>query len=147
MPQAVCGFSLIQRAQRICTKLEDLDSDLACIQCELSTCKCPRSFITVSEKLVLHPTEPSDALSQCCTAILYVPGISEALACVLCRFNVQVAHVPSHKLHHRLVNVKGKIRKERFPGILYNYCVWTAIMSTSGNATILSGTLRNTRAT
>lgn len=113
------AFSLIKRAQRICSKPEDLDSDLACIRRELGACKYPRSFIASSEKRALRPTEPRDSLSQRRASIPYVPGISEALARVLRGYNVQVAHIPSHKLRHELVSVKDKLKKEKFPGVVY----------------------------
>lgn len=34
-------------------------------------------------------------------------------------YNVQVAHVPNQKLQQSLVNVKDKLSKEKFPGVVY----------------------------
>lgn len=52
--------------------------------------------------------------------IPYVPGISEHLARVLRSYSVQVAHVPTQKLRHSLVNVKDKLTEEKFPGVVYS---------------------------
>ena len=48
-----------------------------------------------------------------------MPGVSETLARVLRKYDVHVAHVPTRKLKHTLVNVKDKLRKECFPGVVY----------------------------
>lgn len=41
-----------------------------------------------------------------------MPGVSEGLASVLHHYDVQVARVPTQKLHHRLVNVQDKLKKK-----------------------------------
>lgn len=52
-------------------------------------------------------------------AIPYAPDISKALSRILRLYNIQTAHVTSRKLRRELVNVKNKLQKERYPGVIY----------------------------
>lgn len=43
-----------------------------------------------------------------------MPGMSEGFVHVQRHYDVEVAHAPTQKLRHRLVNVKDKLPKEKF---------------------------------
>lgn len=66
-----------------------------------------------------QPPRPDCVLPRKRAPVPFVPGVSEGLARVLRGYDVQVVHVPSQKLRYRLVNVKDKLPKTKFPGIVY----------------------------
>lgn len=111
--------SLVARTNRICTTPSSRAADLQQVHRDLSACGYPKSMLNSVERQLSQPPRPDRVLPKKRAAIPYVPGVSEGLARVLRHYDVQVAHVPTQKLRHRLVNVKDKLQKEKFPGVVY----------------------------
>lgn len=111
--------TLLRRAEKICTRQEDYAADVSVVRRELSACGYPCSFLNAVERQMARPQLPHAASSQKRAGIPYIPSTSEALSRILRSYNVQVAHIPNQKLRQSLVNVKDKLPKEKFPGVVY----------------------------
>lgn len=88
---------------------------------ELSGNGYPASFVNSVHKQLSRPPISASSVPAPCkrAAIPYASGTSEALARVLRSFDVHVSHVPVKKLKNVLTNVKDKLPKEKFPGVVY----------------------------
>ncbi|XP_037528935.1 uncharacterized protein LOC119406274 [Rhipicephalus sanguineus] len=111
--------SLLRRAERVCTTGEDRAGDNALVRQELMACGYPEYLIDSVGRQLARAVPAQSGPTQKWAAIPYVPGVSEPLARVLRSYDVQAAHVPSRKLRHELVRVKGPLEKERYPGVVY----------------------------
>lgn len=111
--------TLLKRAQRTCSSEEDARSDVETVRRELAACGYPSSFINSVQRQLSRPVQPSNPSAKKRASVPYAPGFSEALARILRSYDVQVSHIPARKLGNSLTNVKDKLERERFPGVVY----------------------------
>lgn len=112
--------SLVNRVNSVCKKPEDVSADIQRVHGDLSKSGYPDSFVHSVERQLTLPARTDSTRPKKRAPVPYVPGISEHLARVLRPYSVQVAHVPTKKLRHSLVNIKDKLPKEKFPGVVYS---------------------------
>ncbi|KAK8762142.1 hypothetical protein V5799_026589 [Amblyomma americanum] len=111
--------TLVRRAERICSKPEEKASDIRQVRRELNNCGYPQHFVNAVIQQTTRPAQPVRLPCRARAAIPYVPGVSESLARIFRTYDVHIAHVPACKLRHELVSVKDKLKKEKFPGVIY----------------------------
>lgn len=119
-------MALTNRARRTCSDEVLLQKELATIEKDLKKNGYPLSFVKntqrrmVPERPLLEENVTSQNTEKPKRAVVpYVPGISEALARVFRKHNLQLAHAPTSKLRNELVNVKGSLPRCKFPGVVY----------------------------
>ncbi|XP_077547706.1 uncharacterized protein LOC144159928 [Haemaphysalis longicornis] len=112
--------SLVSRAKRVCKKPDDVAADLQHVHRDRSASGYTDSVVRSVERQLERPALSGNTRPNSRGPIPYVHGISEHLARVLCLYSLQVAHVPTQKLRHSLVNVKDKLTEENFLGVVYS---------------------------
>jgi hypothetical protein len=112
--------TLVRRARDICQTPEDLQCELSKIRRDLTQNGYPQRLIDSCinynrpDKLPLE----QQILGYAC--VPFMPGLSEPLTRVLCKFNVKVVHIPFSPLRSRLQKTRTKCNPFESTCVVYN---------------------------
>lgn len=70
------------------------------------------------QKQILRPAGTARKATAMRAAIPDVQPVSKALSRVFSMYDLRVAHLPASKLRNKLLNVKDKLKSEKFTGVM-----------------------------